>query len=401
MDKKDFIQQVNNSESLGDHSLKEYISLIREYPFFQSAHILLLKALKEKDSPNFQHQLEETAIFISNRKKLFDYLSENHRHSDPYTYELKEEKEPEQKEETPSLRGKEIVSPEDDQVEKKSENSRQDDEEKDNPEDEEGGEKQRNILNESKGESREEESIPKEINSEDYHEAINKRRNTDTLQESIEQALLSQIEDANTDWDNVEFKGTAVVDIIHPGQDDPELSFKIIQDNSTRKLESTEPEKVNHEKAQPADKENSKDFEGSRMLDEEEDQDQVLELELDQPQLIPEYFKPYLKENPEDEGENVSRNEVVCQQKDLIENFINSNPRIETPAEPPKEIEDISKKSVIPREALLTETLANIYIRQGYYSKAIFAYEKLSLKYPEKSIYFAEQMKKVKELINK
>jgi hypothetical protein len=50
---------------------------------------------------------------------------------------------------------------------------------------------------------------------------------------------------------------------------------------------------------------------------------------------------------------------------------------------------------------LVTETLAKIYFNQGYYSKAIDIYEKLSLKFPEKNSYFASQIEKVKEHIKK
>ena len=49
-------------------------------------------------------------------------------------------------------------------------------------------------------------------------------------------------------------------------------------------------------------------------------------------------------------------------------------------------------------EAFMTETLAQIYIKQAYYDKAIEAYLKLSLKYPKKNTYFATQIKKVKKL---
>ena len=47
---------------------------------------------------------------------------------------------------------------------------------------------------------------------------------------------------------------------------------------------------------------------------------------------------------------------------------------------------------------LMTETLAKVYIEQGHYEKAITAYEILSLKYPQKSSLFANQIKAIKQI---
>jgi tetratricopeptide (TPR) repeat protein len=89
-------------------------------------------------------------------------------------------------------------------------------------------------------------------------------------------------------------------------------------------------------------------------------------------------------------------------QASLIDKFIDANPRIEPSREKlDRPDEDISKPYTEAKEEFVTETLARIYIRQGYYSKAMDIYEKLSLKFPEKSSYFASQIEKVKELIKK
>jgi hypothetical protein len=89
-------------------------------------------------------------------------------------------------------------------------------------------------------------------------------------------------------------------------------------------------------------------------------------------------------------------------QSELIDKFIIANPRIEPKREKTETTNiDISTPYVEERGGFVTETLARIYINQGYYSRAIDIYEKLSLKFPEKSSYFASQIEKVKELLKK
>ena len=46
----------------------------------------------------------------------------------------------------------------------------------------------------------------------------------------------------------------------------------------------------------------------------------------------------------------------------------------------------------------MTETLARVYLEQKNYDKAIRSYKILSLKYPEKSALFADQIKAIKKL---
>ena len=58
---------------------------------------------------------------------------------------------------------------------------------------------------------------------------------------------------------------------------------------------------------------------------------------------------------------------------------------------------DLAKSSV-EEHNYATETMAKIFLHQGFFDKAISIYEKLSLKYPEKSVYFANQISEVKEL---
>ncbi len=50
-------------------------------------------------------------------------------------------------------------------------------------------------------------------------------------------------------------------------------------------------------------------------------------------------------------------------------------------------------------DSYFTETLAKIYIRQHRYEKALEIIKKLSLKYPKKSAYFADQIRDVEQMI--
>ena len=81
---------------------------------------------------------------------------------------------------------------------------------------------------------------------------------------------------------------------------------------------------------------------------------------------------------------------------DLINEFIKNSPKIEFSKEEKSENEIIINTKI--KDELITETLAKIYVTQKKFNKAIKAYDILSLKYPKKSSFFADQINYIKKL---
>jgi hypothetical protein len=83
----------------------------------------------------------------------------------------------------------------------------------------------------------------------------------------------------------------------------------------------------------------------------------------------------------------------------IIDSFIKNDPQITPPNAEQIDNENKAKKSAEDQNDLVSETLANIYIEQMLYDKAIDTYEKLSLKFPEKSRYFADLIQSIEKKI--
>jgi tetratricopeptide (TPR) repeat protein len=82
---------------------------------------------------------------------------------------------------------------------------------------------------------------------------------------------------------------------------------------------------------------------------------------------------------------------------DLIEKFIELNPKIPQAKDSTSIPANVAKSNEMP-SSIMTETLAQIYLEQKKYTKAIQAYDILILKYPEKSSFFADRIKNIKIL---
>ena len=100
----------------------------------------------------------------------------------------------------------------------------------------------------------------------------------------------------------------------------------------------------------------------------------------------------------------VNKIERVKQTKatNLVDDFLEKEVKISRPKKEAffKAI-DAAKESLIENNELVTPTLAKVYLEQEHYGKAILAYEKLILKYPEKSSFFADQIKLINKLNKK
>ncbi|MBP9070037.1 MAG: hypothetical protein KBG47_11055 [Bacteroidia bacterium] len=106
-------------------------------------------------------------------------------------------------------------------------------------------------------------------------------------------------------------------------------------------------------------------------------------------------------------GEEMKENKKItvqdqqkkAKQKQLIDKIIDTNPTsIKLNKDTKFFVADQkAKESLLENEELVTETLAKIYALQGNVNKAIRAYQILSLKYPNKSAYFASLIEELRK----
>ena len=95
-------------------------------------------------------------------------------------------------------------------------------------------------------------------------------------------------------------------------------------------------------------------------------------------------------------------NEIIPRHNEesrLIDKFIANAPKMMV-SKSDENQEDLTQKQQFDEQTLMTETLAEVYFKQGKLVKAKNAYEILALKYPEKSGFFADQIRKITNVQN-
>jgi tetratricopeptide (TPR) repeat protein len=295
--------------------LSEVTELVDLFPYFQSAHLLLLKGLKESEDIKFEKQLKSSALQIADREVLY--------------YLLKGEYQTET--------GTEVNSAE-------------------------GNKDTASTLD----------------NEPDKDQTVIEMANSDSLISEIEK------EDGNSE-EEAHGETIPIHDILQPENDNKDDSASVIlvleneEDGEEEKVVFMDPGFSLPEGTDLLEIDINPDSEEQKSYNNAADQQNGSEITADE-----------------------SKDARKMQQFELIDKFILANPRIEPIREKPvTPVEDLSKPHVEEKGQFITETLAKIYVNQGYYSKAIEIYEKLSLKFPEKSSYFAAQIEKVKEYIKK
>jgi hypothetical protein len=318
MNRNDFLNLMEGSGRMNRQMVGDVYELINIFPYFQSAHMILLKGLHNSEDVKFEKQLHESSLHIADREVLYYYLSNDS--------------------------GLMAAGPE-------------------------------QLANTDHDDKKEE--VIKNV-GDDYRTqqtVIESAKNSEDLISKIEQD--EGIIPLSTDEDELSSSSTGHSILVGSEADDEDTGGIIIINNVP-------------------EEENEKIFYMDPGIRTEEPPE-LLELDIDEKLPGQDEIKQGYLNNNED-GKTTKRQ----LQSELIDKFISENPRIEPNREKsdaPQE--DISRPFVEETGSFVTETLASIYISQGYYSKAIDIYEKLSLKFPEKSSYFASQIEMIKELIKK
>ncbi|MCB2197193.1 MAG: hypothetical protein KQH79_15135 [Bacteroidetes bacterium] len=324
---------IENPGMLKNANIEQLSELVEFYPYFQTAHILLLKALKDNGSDDFQPQLGKSSIYISDRDLLFKFLNQEFKIENKQVEEVTE-----------------VVNKEDQKEEKKDTNQLK------------NKKVRRKIVDSAEGMGA---NISETISSQIVFSTL---KDKDKLEYSSEIYFIEEERDGKNQVVTIDAK--------------PDHLKKLKKDKDILDLD-----------------ENQSDTEQS-VVDNESETQEAFEL-IDSEEVE----KDSIEKNKQRKSEYFNINNYADEdelelQDDLITRFIEKNPRIETKEIKEEEAIDISEDSVKEDSNLLSETLIKVYIEQGLFEKAIESYKKLSLKYPEKSAYFASQIKILEDKLN-
>ncbi len=355
MQKDEFITYLGNPGGLDEKSLVKLREILKDYPYFQAAHLLMVKNLRNLNHIKYDNQLRISAAYLGNRKLLFRLLYGT-------STNLK-------------ISLSEAVVTEKQLSEEISENNS-------------SGNIELKIS-----ESPKEKSIADIVleQVQQIKQTLNQPANAQPIQnyEKPGNHIFGEVIEIDENLEITEDKG---VFELHEDLMKTSLDLLVID-------ELPDLHKINFEN----------EYSGNEPLQTEETgntEQKNTKIETDLHRTEIHSFTSWVSSFKEDEHSDKSnpQNQLSPDHKkksDLIDAFIASKPRMDKPEmlNSDMEVEDISRQSVVESEDFITETLAKIYVKQKKYEKALSFYEKLSLKYPEKVSYFAIQINEIKKLL--
>jgi hypothetical protein len=389
----DYTFLLSHPEAVNERQTDALERIVTEFPYFQSARALRLKGLYNQNSFQYNYALKVTAAYTTDRSVLFDFIT-----SDSFTaiqkglYEQKlaEIEGITVKDSLHVSDNDKVERPTDSELAKQSIlTSIRESENRETVEDE-TLETHDSLQNTAKtvDDSRYNEQAQQTIDAEDFG-PINEE--PQFLPEAIAPVEFTHIEPS--DFVSVDEINAVETDAVQPIDAETPAPIEAANEDITAIEPVSESAQVTAIQTETELIKDKLDI-GKPLTfakDETHSFAEWLQLTKLQPIVRDENQAEAIKN---DEPAEIQPTEKISKDT-LIDRFIEANPKM------PKVKADVTPVTIEQKEdtsALMTETLARVYLEQRKYQKAIQAYEILILKYPEKSSFFADRISEIKNL---
>jgi tetratricopeptide (TPR) repeat protein len=384
---------LNNPNAVNEKQAKALETVVDSFPFFQSARALYLKGLYNQDSYKYNFALKQTAAHTTDRSILFDFIT-----SDEFTiiekdiYERK----------LALLMDIEVVETEIHQYPAQIENV---------PESSDSKEEITNVEIPTAKIEVDTLTVFPTVEFESSEIDFVRLENTPIINEVSEEIKVIEISPTEIDesltisTEEETIAETIAETIVEEETEEEPISVEILEETVEETI-SNEAISIDQNSFESSTEEIIPDLEEKLEIgkpitflqNEKHSFQEWLQLASFKPiDRNEEEKETFSTENNNQKEEKKQENTTNKQKKlEIIDKFIETNPKI-TPA---RELIETPSKPIETSDTthLMTETLARVYLEQKKYSKAIQAYEILILKYPEKSIFFADRIKDIKIL---